>query len=238
MEITPSPKRIAKFISFSILGLMFANCLMEISRRLLGYYPIGYRLINLDAERNLPTWYSSCLLLFCAGLLAIIAHIKHKNLVPYRYHWSFLSIIFLGLSLDETAAIHDVAVKPLRATFNLTGVLYYSWVIPGILVVTLLGLAYLKFLKSLPKQIQRLFFLSAFIYVLGALGMEMIAGVITETLGSESLLYRIEAITEEFLELTGVNLFIYTLLTYLCSHLGVRIYGANYSEANKNHRDQ
>ncbi|HEY9657253.1 MAG TPA: hypothetical protein V6C65_02230 [Allocoleopsis sp.] len=211
---------------------------MEISRRLLGYYPPGYRLINLDAERNLPTWYSSCLLLLCAGLLAIIAHIKHKNFAPYRYHWSFLSIIFLGLSLDETAAIHDVAVKPLRATFNLTGILYYSWVIPGIVVVALLGLAYLKFLTSLPKPIQRLFVLSAFIYVLGALGMEMIAGIITETMGAESLLYRVEAITEEFLELAGINLFIYTLLTYLCSYLDVRIYGANHAEVKTKQRVQ
>lgn len=232
MEITPSPKRVAKLISFSILGLTLANCLMEIPRRLLGYYPPGFRLIDLDAERNLPTWYSSCLLLFCAGLLAIIALIKHKNLAPYRYQWSVLSIIFFVLSLDETAAIHDIAVKPLRGTFHLTGVLYYSWVIPGIVVVVLLGLAYLRFLTSLPKPIQRLFVLSAFIYVSGALGLEMIAGVITETMGSESLLYRVEAILEEFLELTGVNLFIYALMTYLCLYLCMKIYSSKHSNVD------
>lgn len=222
MEVSFSPTRVAKFIGLLILSIT----VVSFSMNLMGFFlkaPIrGYRLVNLEAEQTIPAWYSSSLLLLCAGLLAVIAHVKNKTADPFRFHWSLLSLIFAGLSLDETVSLHEEALEPLRSTFNLTGLFYFSWVIVGIAFICVFTLVYLRFLIKLPKQIRNLFFLSGVIYVSGSVGLEMIGGMIWESLPG-SLFYQILMTIEELLEMLGINLFIYALMTYLASYLTVRV---------------
>src|SRR5256885_4802293 len=90
------------------------------------------RLFDLDAEANIPTWFSSALLLMCAMLLAANAAAKWKTRDRYTIHWIVLSVIFLYLSVDETAIIHEMSIKPLRSMLHPTGLLYEAWIIPGI----------------------------------------------------------------------------------------------------------
>lgn len=224
MELIFSAKRIARFISLLILGITVANFFFKFIRHLSGHYLTGYGLLDMDAEQTIPTWYSSSLLLLCAGLLAVIAQIKMKNVAPYRYHWSLLSAIFLGLSVDEAVGLHEKAIEPLRESFNLTGLLYFSWIIPGIAFLLAFILLYIKFLRHLPKQTQNLFLIGGAIYVLGSIGIEMIGGMFWESIGPYTILYQVVAITEELFEMLGVNIFIYALLSYIFSYLNVRVY--------------
>ena len=64
-------------------------------------------LLNLDVESNLPTWYSSIQWFCVAGLLAIFA-IRNFSFSQKR-SWPLLAlpVVFLGLSLDEVAMIHE-----------------------------------------------------------------------------------------------------------------------------------
>ena len=41
-----------------------------------------------------------------------------------------LAVIFLYLSIDESAQIHELINPALTDSFNLGGVFYFSWVIP------------------------------------------------------------------------------------------------------------
>ena len=50
-------------------------------------------------------------------------------------------MIFVALSLDEAASIHERALVPLRRALSPTGVLTFAWVIPGALFVALVGAA-------------------------------------------------------------------------------------------------
>jgi hypothetical protein len=224
MELVFSAKRIAKLISLLIVGITAANLFLKIFKHTSGYYLTGYRLLDVDAEQTLPAWYSSSMLLFCAGLLAIISYIKIKNVAPYRFHWSLLSAIFFGLSLDEAISLHEMAIVPVRSALNLTGLLYFSWIIPGSILVIMFALLYLKFLIHLPKQMRNLFLLSGTTYVLGAIGVEMVGGMFWESVGSQDLSYQVLAIVEELFEMSGINIFIYALLSYLFSYLNVRVY--------------
>ena len=63
------------------------------------------RMFYLDGEANIPTWFQSTLLLFSSFLLATIWS-ETKETRSYRY-WGSLSKIFLLLSLDEAAFIHE-----------------------------------------------------------------------------------------------------------------------------------
>jgi hypothetical protein len=64
-------------------------------------------LLHLSQEGNLPTWYSSVQWFSVAALLAIFVA-RHANR-GVRCSWALaaLPLLFLGLSLDEVASIHE-----------------------------------------------------------------------------------------------------------------------------------
>jgi hypothetical protein len=62
---------------------------------------------NTGHDTNIPTWYSSFALFLSSILLAIIATAKKRNKDRYTLHWFFLFGIFLLLSIDEVAMIHE-----------------------------------------------------------------------------------------------------------------------------------
>jgi hypothetical protein len=201
------------------------------------------RLFNVGEEANIPTYYSSFILLISSMLLAIIAGAKKRRGERYALHWAVLSIIFLGMSLDETAQIHETSGYVFETLareytgFTPSGFLYSSWVIPGIVFVLVVGLAYLPFLAHLPRKTCLLFLIAGFLYVGGAVGLEMIGGKIVSAYGWENwedwksvadssnmvgakVLANIEQHAEELLEMLGVTVFIYALLSYISSYVG------------------
>jgi hypothetical protein len=94
------------------------------------------------------------------------------------------------------------------------GFLYFAWVIPGILVVALLSIAYLRFLGHLPLLTRLRLILSGSIYVAGALGMELVGGYVADYHPNQSVMRGALSTIEEFLEMSGIVLLIYTLLIY------------------------
>jgi len=94
------------------------------------------------------------------------------------------------------------------------GIFYFAWVIPGIALVLVLGLFFLRFLLSLPATTRRRFLIAATLYLGGALGVELIGGQYAELHGFESFTYSMIATVEESLEMAGLILFIRALLKY------------------------
>jgi len=160
------------------------------------------------------------LLLLSACLLYIITEArKKKNEGDYKY-WAGLAAVFLFLSVDEAASIHELLIDPIRATLHTSGVLYISWVIPYAIILLVLTLLYAKFVfLRIPRRIRNQFIISGIIYVTGALGFELIGGHLFEMHLQESLLYEIITIFEESLEMTGLLVFIHALMLYIRSHL-------------------
>ncbi|NER04564.1 MAG: hypothetical protein F6K17_19100, partial [Okeania sp. SIO3C4] len=87
---------------------------------------------------------------------------------------------------------------------NATGIFYYTWVIPGLILVLTVLFIYLKFLQSLPRKIKYLFFLAGIFYVGGGIGMEMIGGYYAYLYDTKNFFYEILVTIEEFLEMLGV----------------------------------
>ncbi len=176
-------------------------------------------LFHVEEEGNIPTYYSALLLLSSAILLAIISHFTHVQNKPYFKHWLILSVIFFYLSVDDAAAIHELIIPPLRNFFNTTGVLFYAWVIVAIPLMALFFLAYVKFLRDLPRDTRIMFIVSGALFVFGSAGLDMAAGyVVTHNLWIH-IIEPALMIAEELLENVGIVLFIYTLLSYLRLHL-------------------
>ncbi len=173
------------------------------------------RLAWVDGEGNIPTWYSAALLLICCLLLSAIASVHRHNRLGFVAHWLTLSLVFLYLSLDETAQLHELSIPPIRSAFRTTGLLYYGWIVPAGICVALLVLSYRGFLRNLPTRTRHLFLLAGAVFVGGAIGVEALSGLQASVHGEESLIYHAIITGEEFLEMSGLVLFIYALMDYM-----------------------
>ena len=176
-------------------------------------------LFNVDAELNIPAVFAGLVLLICSILLAIIAYGEKLAKRSYVNHWRALSIIFLFMSLDEVIMLHEKTIEPLRDKLDTSGFLYYAWVIPGAIFVVTLLLAFLGFLTALPAKTRRLILIAGTVYLGGAIGMELVGGYYAELNSQYNITYAIITTVEEFLEMLGLLIFIYALLSYISSFM-------------------
>jgi hypothetical protein len=104
------------------------------------------------------------------------------------------------LSFDEMFRFHervDTYVKN-DLNYNATGLLYFAWVIPYGIVGGTFVLLYLRFLMQLPKRTMIMFIVPGAIYVIGAIGFEMLGGQERELYGHTFLYYVLSTFEELF----------------------------------------
>ncbi len=168
-------------------------------------------LFSLSYEGNVPTFYSAAILSLTAVLLSFSAIAARKNADGFVPHWWILALGFFYIAIDEIFSIHEMA----GGFLSLSGVLYFSWVVPAAAVVLLVGISYVRFLKHLPRRTALRFLIAGTIYVGGAVVMELPLGYWTEKHGSHNLGYGLIDAVEETLEMIGINLFNLWLLDHL-----------------------
>ncbi len=171
---------------------------------------------NVDAEQSIPTWYAQALLLIVSLTAAVIAISMRKVKDGHYKAWWLLSIVFLYLSIDEATSIHEFAAEPTRELFGISsGILFFAWYIPVLAIVAILGVFMLKWLFSLPWKTKKLLLLSFFLFIAGAVGMEVVSGAYWASNGFHfDFMYSVLNAVEEGLEMIGVIIAIYALLEY------------------------
>lgn len=173
------------------------------------------RLLDVDKEANLPTWFSSLLLAVSAMLALYIGTDHLTRQKSFAKHWLGLAVFLFYLSLDETAIIHEMAIKPLQFLTGAKGLLKYAWIVPGGIVVLIFSGIYMRFVINLPSRVKILFILAASIYFGGALFIEALSGYFADLYGEAHLSYIITTTFEEIFEMSGVAILIYGLFIYL-----------------------
>lgn len=118
------------------------------------------------------------------------------------------------MSIDEVVMIHESMSDILGESFK-SGIFYYSWVIFAIPLIFAFILAYFKFIMDLPPKIRYLFIIAGTVFVMGGLGLEMLSAFYDSLYRTSNLTYNLIMIAEEFLEMLGIVIFIYALLSYL-----------------------
>jgi len=216
------PRDVTTLLLTIIVALTVAGVAVQISEHALSFRGherlLGLRrLLDLDEENNVPSLYSSFALLWCAFLLAGIAVVARHMQLRYQRHWVALAAIFLYLSFDEGARIHESAINPLRSAFSPDGIWYYAWIVPALAAVFVIGMAYLRFLGHLQPSVRLLFAAAFFVYMLGAVGGEMVEGIYATEVGDphDRLDFNLVIAFEEFLEMMGVAIFSHALMSHL-----------------------
>ena len=168
-------------------------------------------LFSVNLEESIPTWYATILLFVVAVLLVFIVLAKFQEGDGYRWHWTILAIGFLYLSIDEGAGIHEIFVDPMKQAFDPSGFFAFGWQIAAIPVVLVIAVLYLRFIVQLPARTRIGLIVSASLYLGGALIVEGISASLYDD-NNISMMYLAVATIEELFEMSGVVLFIYTLL--------------------------
>jgi hypothetical protein len=176
--------------------------------------------VDLDIEKNIPSLYSAFALFLCSLLFFCISSLEKKQ-GRRHYYWWGLACIFLFLSFDEAFALHegfgDLTEKYIEQTgvLEASGLLYFPWILPYGFLTGILGIFYVRFLFRLPRKTAGLLVLSAVIFLTGAGFFDMLGGREAELNGYYSVTYTILYTIEEFLEMSGIVLLMFTLLDYI-----------------------
>ena len=164
-------------------------------------------------EATVPTWFSSGLLGANGLAAALIATSVGRRTRDGRW-WLLLFAFLTLLSIDEVARFHERTIEPLRDSLGATGLLYYTWVIPGFLIVAAGGALMFRFWTRLPTTTRFGMVAAALLYFGGALVLEMVSGLLRTRYGV-GLATAGTSIVEEALEMLGSTVLLWVLLDHL-----------------------
>lgn len=177
------------------------------------------QLLDMNGEGNLPAWFTVA----CWSLAGILAHsIAQVDETPHqRAAWYGVMALSLFISFDEMTMFHETFGSMLGSSIGeITGVgniLFYKWLVYGVIFVVVTGLLFLPFLYRLPGSTRWRIIMAGAIFLVGALGIEFLgaasqAGMIDLVQGR---VWPLAIVLEETLEMLGVILLIHALLHHL-----------------------
>jgi hypothetical protein len=212
-----SPPRVTRVLSGVVASLVLLSVASQLARRLLPDFAgrdLATSVFDLDGEWNLPAIYQALSMLACATLLWLIARAEQLGGSRLARRWRLLSLLFVGLALDELLGFHEAlnAHLQLGAMSRFTR---FSWVAVGAAFAAAVALLFSGFLVRLPAATRRGLLLAGAIFLAGSLGVEAVGGHLSRTLGQDSLVYLATVDIEEALEMAGIVVFLYTLLAHL-----------------------
>jgi len=182
------------------------------------YHIVG--LFHLGRENSVPAWFSAMLLLTNGFLMACVAGMDAGHGKRHRQLWRLAAALFVLLSLDETASLHErVGALISSRAGGLHGMWRFAWVIPGLALVGLLSACYLRFVLDLPPRRQVQLLGATGVYLGGAIGCEMAGGALEDAAGgAHTIAYWSTQVLEETLEMSGQIAWMTTLHLLLRDH--------------------
>ncbi len=216
MQVQLSLRRLVLILLGVLTILAIASSAVQVGKYVYDYREGWTRMVNMDREMNLPTWYEAALMAASGTLLGIIAQRKQELQDRFSRDWRLLSRIFYLLAFDEIVGIHELFILPdLADDLQLPWFLHSTWVIPGIIAVGLFIRRFWRFGKHLERSTRWRFVGSLSLFVFGVIGMEMVGSTYAQWQHQQSLGYAMIATLEEVIETCGMIAFIYALLSYL-----------------------
>jgi hypothetical protein len=178
--------------------------------------PVLHALFDLDGEGNLPAWFSSFQLALISLCLWFMVFRQRKSDKPSRAFFALLASGFLLWSADETAQMHE------RLT-GWIGLRYVDW-LPYFLnehkaLVALFGITLLIMARLLWSDVAAFWHAHRRITRIAVCGFCIVfsGGAVLETIGykyflngATPLLYQTEVCVEEFFEMFGASLILYS----------------------------
>jgi len=220
LTILPAPARALWVVLACIAALLLLHAAAVAAGLRVHDNPYAYRVIHLDSEVSVGTWFAQVLWLAAAVLLGAIAAYGRRARDRWWRHWAGLAALAVYLSIDEGAAVHEQATPVVRRLTGLSGGVFGpAWVLAAAAVGLVLLVVYFRFLVALPARTRNLVLLGAAVAVGGAVGAEIVNVIYAGSRGTHSVGYHALAGLEEALEKLGLGVVIFALLDHVRRHV-------------------
>ena len=163
---------------------------------------------DVNSERNVPTAWSTLLLLSSAVTAALLA-VRSRS----GSGWVLVAVTCAVLALDEAVELHE-RLGGLGASVA-DDRLHFAWVVPGGALACLVGLALLRALRRQPLVVRRRLLVAGAVYLTGALVLETVSGQALRLHGAGGKAYTLVTSVEEGLEMAGASLLLAALVLQL-----------------------
>lgn len=208
-------------ITNCIAGLVIATAVFAVGTAVVGLGQFlgrdglvaAFAVLDSGPESTIPTWFSTMLLLSNAVAAGLVGKAVGSKTGDGRY-WTFLAVVLAILSIDEIARFHERTIGPLRTALGTSGLLYYAWVIPGLVIVLTFGVLMFPFWRRLPARTRIGLLVAGGMYVGGALGLEMVSGLVRTRYGI-GVATGVASLVEEAFEMLGATALLWVLLDQL-----------------------
>lgn len=211
------PLQQLKKLLFGAIAVEVLLALLFALSRLDGMPLTVAELFDFDREVALPTWFSALQLGFISLTLLLWSHFSAERAVVSRRFLLLLGLGFLFLSADEAAMIHERLTPMFKSV---------DW-LPrfrgdrGLWIPLYLGAVFLilgKFRRdfgrlwmAFPSQVRTLF-LGGCIFLLGAVGLEVLSYQFQLEQMASHWPYTIQVLFEELFEMIGASIIFYGVL--------------------------
>lgn len=181
-------RNLAIFLTVTLVGLLILHLIFRTASIDSPDYWELVGLFDMDSEISLYTWYSTTILLFVpACLCAFIAYRKKKTGDKLSWTWWVLSGVFMFLSIDDGAMIHEKlsTVNRIIGLQDLLGggIFAWSWWVIYIPIGIVLAIILARWFIALPRRTKIFISVGVLIAAIGQVGMEAISSMITSSTG-------------------------------------------------------
>lgn len=204
-----------------LIGIALVLAAIDLVSQAPRYYPFTFpewrrvdRVFHMGREANVPTWYSAILMFLAGFLLALIAAAKRQGKDRFRWHWLLLSLIFIYLSADEAAVLHEELGSLLGTYIPNRFLRFGGWIGFAVIGMLLFAAVFLPFWAQLEGLTKWLFALAGVLFVGGAMGVESLS-IPYEMGRAPSYRWAVQTAIEETLEMAGVAVFVAALVDYI-----------------------
>ena len=176
---------------------------------------------DFGGEGNITALVSTLLMIACACMLAFTGTMTGKG--GGRLAWFLIAAVFLFLGVDEATMIQEFASAPTREVLNASWVPQLAWVLPYGAAMIVLAVVLLPWFLKLDRSSQIRFVAAGFLFVLGAIGFELLESAQMRDILAENPDTVIEELQqpvvdtlilfEESLELIGLGVFLHALVS-------------------------
>lgn len=211
-------RNVAIFLIVTLVGLLILHLIFRTaSIDNWDYWELA-GLFDMDSEISLYTWYSTVILLFVpACLLAYIGYKKKQAGDKSYWGWFVVSGIFMFLSIDDGAMIHEKfsTINRLIGLQDLLGggIFAWSWWVIYLPIAVVLAVILFRWFLNLPTRTKVFVVVGVLVTIIGQMGMEMISGMISSQTGE--YIGPVWRGFQKFVGRAGLSVILYGIVDYI-----------------------
>lgn len=195
------------------------------------------RVFDKTEENSIANFFSALALVVTAFAAAVIALYHRIGGSTLWISWSLAALAIAFVGFDEGAMLHDRLSYVVQEQAHTSGIFYIGWTLPYLFLVIITVLAGWPLLRALPRRTALRLTQASALFVVGALGMEMLESALLEqslpagvslrdamntmsiSPNAAALINAMEFVEETF-EMLAVALALRALLLHLTEDLG------------------